>query len=472
MLDKRNIDYVTKDYEGFRQFMIDLIPQYTPEWTDTSQSDFGVTLIELLANSLDILSYYQDKNFNEVFLSTATTRKSIINLCKMLGYKLAPQTPAIHEIKVFKEDEYINDEVIIPKGTKISTNSKSGTQVIFELLDGDVILPSGVSSTTAVASHGMTVLDDLIGASNGIGFQKFKLNYPDVLLDTLEIYTIENNMNVKWEEVSDFLISKNLSRHFVTEVDELNETTIQFGNGLSGKIPDTNVNIIASYRVGGGEVGNVGAGTINSFVDTEFAGVKLENTQLLVRGQNVESVERIKAVAPRFFRSAERAVTKMDFKDLALTIQDVKLASIVENKVDGVVEIYVLPTNSNELTQEQVSYISNFFNERKLIGIDIQVLSPNYRNIDLQLHVKALPKFLNTNVEKSVREFVEEKFKLGNYDFGQGLILSDLMGDVSRIEGVRSVSFISPLEDIEDIEDNEIIKLSELNIEVVGGLNE
>ena len=45
-MDKiRPIDYVTKDYEGFRQLMIDLIPKYAPEWTDMSQSDFGIVII-------------------------------------------------------------------------------------------------------------------------------------------------------------------------------------------------------------------------------------------------------------------------------------------------------------------------------------------------------------------------------------------------------------------------------------------
>lgn len=49
------VDYITKDYEGFRKLMIDLIPSKTPEWTDTSQSDFGIVILELLAHGLDVL---------------------------------------------------------------------------------------------------------------------------------------------------------------------------------------------------------------------------------------------------------------------------------------------------------------------------------------------------------------------------------------------------------------------------------
>jgi len=36
------IDYVTKDYDGFREGMLALIPQLLPNWSDRSDSDFGV----------------------------------------------------------------------------------------------------------------------------------------------------------------------------------------------------------------------------------------------------------------------------------------------------------------------------------------------------------------------------------------------------------------------------------------------
>ena len=58
------IDYLTKDYEGFKQAMLGQIPVLLPNWTDRSESDFGVVLIELFAYVADILSYYQDRVAN------------------------------------------------------------------------------------------------------------------------------------------------------------------------------------------------------------------------------------------------------------------------------------------------------------------------------------------------------------------------------------------------------------------------
>lgn len=84
------IDYVTKDYDGFRESMLALIPQLLPSWTDRSESDFGVALIELFAYVADLLSYYQDRVANEGYLGTATQRRSVAELLRLIDYQIDP----------------------------------------------------------------------------------------------------------------------------------------------------------------------------------------------------------------------------------------------------------------------------------------------------------------------------------------------------------------------------------------------
>lgn len=84
------IDYVTKDYDGFRAGMLALIPQLLPNWSDRSESDFGVVLIELFAYVADILSYYQDRVANEAYLTTATQRRSVAELLRLIDYQIDP----------------------------------------------------------------------------------------------------------------------------------------------------------------------------------------------------------------------------------------------------------------------------------------------------------------------------------------------------------------------------------------------
>ena len=42
----------------------------------------------------DVLLYYQDKIANEAFLSTATERRSVIDLLSLIGYTLGTPAPA------------------------------------------------------------------------------------------------------------------------------------------------------------------------------------------------------------------------------------------------------------------------------------------------------------------------------------------------------------------------------------------
>lgn len=463
-------DYVTKDYEGFRQLMIDLIPKYMPEWTDTSQSDFGIGLIELLANGLDILSYYQDKNFNEAILPTAKTRKSVVNLCKMLGYELAHQTPAIHKILFTKDASYLEDEIVIPKGTKISTDPKIGAEVVFELLEEDVIIPSGVSEATSYATHGTYILDNIIGASNGAEFQIFKLTYPDALKDTLQVVTVENGRDVVWTRVEDFLSSDQDERHYTISTNEYNEMFINFGNGLSGMIPLVGSIIKANYRVGGGEIGNVGLFTINTFSDSDFAGVTFKNTELYLRGEDVEDIEHAKKVAPSHFRNSGRAVTKMDFEDIVMSIVGVSKAKCIETfNENGDLNIYVAPTDFGAVSEGLKAKIMETLNKVKLVHDKPIILDTVYTEFSVNLNVITYSNYVNTDITAQVEEAIRNYFDLGRLNFGEDVYISAIVGEVIKVSGVRNVIVNTPVSDI-SIEDNSIAKLTGVSVVTTGGI--
>ena len=71
------IDYTSKDYEAFREMMIDYLNSKMPEY-DTSQSDAGIVLLEGTAKACDILSMYNDVVANDVILDTTQDRSIIL----------------------------------------------------------------------------------------------------------------------------------------------------------------------------------------------------------------------------------------------------------------------------------------------------------------------------------------------------------------------------------------------------------
>src|SRR5215467_6118817 len=56
--------------------------------------DFTIALLDSWALICDVLTFYQERIANESYLLTATERGSIINLARLIGYKLRPGVAA------------------------------------------------------------------------------------------------------------------------------------------------------------------------------------------------------------------------------------------------------------------------------------------------------------------------------------------------------------------------------------------
>ena len=82
------IDYLSKGYASFRQALLDFISARAPAWTERSEADLGIMLLELFAYTADNLSYLQDRVANEAFLMTATQRHSVAGHLQLIGYEL------------------------------------------------------------------------------------------------------------------------------------------------------------------------------------------------------------------------------------------------------------------------------------------------------------------------------------------------------------------------------------------------
>jgi hypothetical protein len=81
-----DIDYLAKDYESFRQLILDRLALIMPEWTETHVPDVGIMLVELLAYVGDYLSYYQDAVATEAYIGTARQRISVRRHARLVDY--------------------------------------------------------------------------------------------------------------------------------------------------------------------------------------------------------------------------------------------------------------------------------------------------------------------------------------------------------------------------------------------------
>ncbi|MFF7726589.1 putative baseplate assembly protein [Streptomyces sp. NPDC008001] len=82
------IDYLAKDYAGFRRLLLDRLALTMPDWTERHVPDLGITLVEILAHVGDRLSYQQDAVAAEAYLDTARLRTSVRRHARLVDYPM------------------------------------------------------------------------------------------------------------------------------------------------------------------------------------------------------------------------------------------------------------------------------------------------------------------------------------------------------------------------------------------------
>ena len=83
-----DINYLAKDYEAFRQVMLDRLAALSPSWGEAHVPDVGIALLETLAYAADHLSYQQDAASTEAYLGTARSRISLRRHAHLVDYRI------------------------------------------------------------------------------------------------------------------------------------------------------------------------------------------------------------------------------------------------------------------------------------------------------------------------------------------------------------------------------------------------
>jgi len=88
VLVEPEISYLAKDYQSFRQLILDRLALIMPDWQERHVPDIGITLVEILAYVGDYLSYYQDAVATEAYLGTARQRISVRRHVRLVDYQM------------------------------------------------------------------------------------------------------------------------------------------------------------------------------------------------------------------------------------------------------------------------------------------------------------------------------------------------------------------------------------------------
>jgi hypothetical protein len=425
MSDTPAIDYTDKDFASLRRALLELARYRLPEWTDRSPADLGVLLVDLMAYAGDVVLYYQDRIASESFLHTATERRSVLHLLRLIGYELGgPAVASAGLTLVFREDG-----ATIPSGAQFATADGQA----FEYL-GPALTVAGRDYDGLPVRHGRSVAPTVLGASTGEPGQAFALPESPAIADSIDIDVDEGAGFVRWER-REHLLGGGDAREFAVRLDETGAASVVFGDGVFGRVPTGIVR--AAYRVGGGVIGNVGANTIVQ-ARTSIAGLDaVTNPAPASGGAEAETIEHAVRFGPLAFRSGERAVTEADFVALAHRaggVAKVRARSRGWNRID----LYVAPEGPvaapapDDLKRRLVA----FFAERRMVGTEVFIKDPDVVEIDIAVAVLSEhnhdPAAVRARAEAAVRDLLA----FANVDFARPLYLSKVYEAVEALPGV------------------------------------
>tara|TARA_R110001592_G_scaffold54756_1_gene167695 strand:- start:280 stop:2142 length:1863 start_codon:yes stop_codon:yes gene_type:complete len=162
---KRDIRYIDRDFNQFRNALINYSKTYFPDtYNDFTDTSTGMLFMEMASYVGDVLSFYLDNQIQETFIQKARQQENLFQMAYLLGYEPKVTTVASVDVDFYQQvpaiqvgGEYEPDfdySMIIPANTQITSNVDSSQKFIIE----DVIdfSASGSLDPTTVSVYQIT----------------------------------------------------------------------------------------------------------------------------------------------------------------------------------------------------------------------------------------------------------------------------------------------------------------------------
>ena len=246
----------------------------------------------------------------------------------------------------------------------------------------------------------------------------------------------------------DLLASDADDRGLVVEPEDDGTATLRFGDGVYGREPDVHEPHLATYRLGHGAAGNVGAGAITRMDGDDLV---VRNPLPGIGGVDPEPTERVRADAPYSFRVQERAVTESDYGTILTDrFPGVQRARGRERWTGSWYTAFVTVdrTDGVAVDREFTGRVARFLDGYRMAGVDVDVSRPQPVPVELELSVCAHEDRFATDVERDVLDVLSAGvtrsgrrglFHPDNFTFGTPVYLSRIYAAVLGVPGVATV---------------------------------
>jgi predicted phage baseplate assembly protein len=259
-----------------------------------------------------------------------------------------------------------------------------------------------------------------------------------------------------WTAEMDLLRSDRFSPHFAVEIEDDMSAYLRFGDGIHGRRPTPGSILNASYRVGNGTSGNVGAESIAHLVMAHggSSGIgrvsKVRNPLPAQGGTDPEPTYQAKLQAPYFFRRQHRAVTEDDYAKVAERHPDVDRAVAFLRWTGSWHTMYIIVDRKGRrpLTDDFKRNLKIFLERFRQTGCDIEIRPPRFVPLAIAFTVSVKPGYRAGHVKQELLKVFSSGdltdgrrgfFHPANFSFGKPIYLCDIISAAMEVPGVAFV---------------------------------
>lgn len=267
--------------------------------------------------------------------------------------------------------------------------------------------------------------------------------------DAVPAVSLDNSDGTRWDRRADLLASDAFDTDFVVETENDGIAHIRFGDGVLGSEPTDGI-YTATYRIGTGRDGNLGAGALRRVVTADDGIVRVWNPMPATGGTDPESLQQVRLYAPEAFRTQERAVTEGDYAAILARLPDVARGTATMRWTGSWHTVYATVDRRNGLPVDAdyretlVRHLDGY----RIAGIDLDVGEPTLVSLDIAMNVCVETGHFRASVRRSLLEAFSSRrlpsgelgfFHPDNFSFGQPLYLSAIYERAMRVAGVDNV---------------------------------